>query len=115
MPEELKNLVNLRGSLSIFGLNNVSNIDDAKEVKLRKKGFVERLTLNFRCDYEFDINDHDHGINNGTRREFSEELLEILLLLCNHLCVASNLCIGILESSKIPVCIYYTCKVSHKV
>ncbi|KAJ4801611.1 Disease resistance protein RGA2 [Rhynchospora pubera] len=72
---ELKNLVFLNGSLNIFGLNNVSNIEDAKAVNLQKKRYIEQLELNFRCDYEFGIYDHEPE---GIRRELSEELLEIL-------------------------------------
>jgi NB-ARC domain len=72
---ELKNLINLRGNLNIFGLNNVSDIEDAKEVNLRKKCFIEQLLLNFRCDYEFDAHDREPD---GMRKEFSEKLLEIL-------------------------------------
>ncbi|KAJ3705084.1 hypothetical protein LUZ61_008789 [Rhynchospora tenuis] len=72
---ELKNLAFLRGSLNIFGLNNVGHIEDAKVVNLRKKKYIEKLELNFRCDYEFSIYDHEPD---GIRRELSEELLEIL-------------------------------------
>ncbi|KAJ4813391.1 NBS-LRR-like resistance protein [Rhynchospora pubera] len=72
---ELKNLVFLKGSLNIFGLNNVSDMEDAKAVNLQKKRYIEQLELNFRCDYEFDIYDHEPE---GIRRELSEELLEIL-------------------------------------
>ncbi|XP_078168064.1 putative disease resistance RPP13-like protein 1 [Carex rostrata] len=72
---ELKNLAFLSGSLSIFGLNNVSDIEDAKEVNLHKKGYIEQLILNFRCNSEFDINDQEPI---GISREFSETLLEIL-------------------------------------
>ncbi|KAJ1700702.1 hypothetical protein LUZ63_000481 [Rhynchospora breviuscula] len=72
---ELKYLAFLKGSLNIFGLNNVSDIEDAKAVNLQKKRYIEQLELNFRCDYEFSIYDHEPE---GIRREISEELLEVL-------------------------------------
>ncbi|XP_072997691.1 putative disease resistance RPP13-like protein 1 [Typha latifolia] len=50
---ELKNLVNLRGSLRIPGLHYVGNIEDAKFADLMNKEHIEELTLEWSDNYDY--------------------------------------------------------------
>ncbi|KAL6327686.1 hypothetical protein AAG906_022626 [Vitis piasezkii] len=48
---ELKNLQDLRGKLSISGLHNVVNSQDAMHAKLEEKHNIEELTMEWDSDY----------------------------------------------------------------
>ncbi|CBI28618.3 unnamed protein product, partial [Vitis vinifera] len=64
---QLKSLSNLRGKLSISGLQNVVNVRDAIEAKLEDKEYLEKLVLEWI------------GIFDGTRDEKVEnEILDML-------------------------------------
>ncbi|RVW71204.1 putative disease resistance RPP13-like protein 1 [Vitis vinifera] len=49
--EELKNLLGLQGKLSISGLHNVVDIQDARSVNLQKKQNIKELTLKWSSDF----------------------------------------------------------------
>ncbi|RVW92972.1 putative disease resistance RPP13-like protein 1 [Vitis vinifera] len=49
---ELKNLQDLRGKLSISGLHNVVNSQDAMHAKLEEKHNIEELTMEWDSDYD---------------------------------------------------------------
>ncbi|KAJ3670647.1 hypothetical protein LUZ60_008073 [Juncus effusus] len=68
--EELVNLKNLKGSLEIFGLENVTAGIDAKEADLTSKVYLETLSLNW-SDIIIDT-EGDEGV------EISEQVLESL-------------------------------------
>ena len=48
--KELKNLSNIRGALSILGLHNVVDAQDAMDVDLKGKGKIEELTMEWGSD-----------------------------------------------------------------
>ncbi|RWR91876.1 putative disease resistance RPP13-like protein 1 [Cinnamomum micranthum f. kanehirae] len=47
---ELKDLIHLRGSLCISELENVVNVEEAKEAQLKNKQKIDRLELKWKCD-----------------------------------------------------------------
>ncbi|XP_010645648.1 putative disease resistance protein At3g14460 [Vitis vinifera] len=49
--KELKNLLGLQGKLSISGLHNVVDIQDARSVNLQKKQNIKELTLKWSSDF----------------------------------------------------------------
>ncbi|RVW26692.1 putative disease resistance RPP13-like protein 1 [Vitis vinifera] len=52
--KELKNLLGLQGKLSISGLHNVVDIQDARSVNLQKKQNIKELTLKWSSDFDAD-------------------------------------------------------------
>ena len=52
--KELKKLWNIRGTLSILGLNNVVDAKDAMDVNLKEKGKIEELTMEWGSDIDDD-------------------------------------------------------------
>ncbi|KAJ9697306.1 hypothetical protein PVL29_009206 [Vitis rotundifolia] len=50
--KELKNLLDVRGVLSILGLHNVVNAQDAMDVNLKEKCNIEELKMEWRSDFD---------------------------------------------------------------
>ncbi|KAJ8648555.1 hypothetical protein MRB53_001578 [Persea americana] len=56
---ELKDLIHLRGSLRISELENVVDVEEAKEVQLKNKQKIDKLELQWKCD---DVESRQEGI-----------------------------------------------------
>ncbi|XXG41060.1 hypothetical protein AAC387_Pa01g1613 [Persea americana] len=56
---ELKDLIHLRGFLSISELENVVNVEEAKEAQLKNKQKIDELELRWKCD---DVESRQEGI-----------------------------------------------------
>ncbi|KAL2511681.1 putative disease resistance RPP13-like protein 1 [Abeliophyllum distichum] len=79
---ELKDLVHLRGKLSISGLENVSNSADAKEANLTEKRHLDELVLEWNDNF------------GEPRNEITETSVLISLKPCSNLEVLHVICYG---------------------
>ncbi|XXG41059.1 hypothetical protein AAC387_Pa01g1612 [Persea americana] len=63
---ELKDLIHLRGFLSISELENVVNVEEAKEAQLKNKQKIDELELRWKCD---DVESRQEGIEEEPEAE----------------------------------------------
>ncbi|XXG41137.1 hypothetical protein AAC387_Pa01g1671 [Persea americana] len=63
---ELKDLIHLRGYLCISELENVVNVEEAKEAQLKNKQKIDRLELQWKCD---DVESRQEGIEEEPEAE----------------------------------------------
>ncbi|KAJ8648629.1 hypothetical protein MRB53_001652 [Persea americana] len=52
---ELKDLIHLRGCLRISELENVVNVEEAKEAQLKNKQKIDELKLRWKCDDDMEL------------------------------------------------------------
>ncbi|XP_077239333.1 putative disease resistance protein RGA3 [Tasmannia lanceolata] len=76
---ELKNLSNIKGRLDILGLENVQNIEEAKEANLKDKEYLNELRLEWgRDDGSQDGRVNDDGVLEGLQPHANLKELHII-------------------------------------